>query len=136
MSDITVDDGRIAKKKKTDPFRQQNVRMRIRRGLDCLSYERFQYARPTGTEEGYQQTNSLMLFIAKYVAVNVDGLMLSKKKPLYDPSLHCKSVLLATSTREMASAAAGATPAPNGELEVTAVPANSTPRAPFPVTGS
>lgn len=88
---------------------------------------------------GYGQgvsNHSLMLFIAKYVAVNVDGLTVSKKKPLYEPSLHCKSVLLATSTLEMASAAAGAIPAPNDEVEVTAVPANSTPRPPFPVTGS
>lgn len=94
-------------------------------------YESIQYAKSRGGIN-----NPLMLFIAKYVAVKVDGLTLSKKKPLYEPSLHCKSVLLATSTREMASAAAGVIPAPNEELEVTAVPANSTPRAPFPVTGS
>jgi hypothetical protein len=114
------------------PFQQQSVRTRTRRDLDCLSTKRFNTPRTQGRYINY----SLMLFIAKYVAVNVDGLMLSRKKPLYEPSLHCKSVLLATSTRDLASAAAGAIPAPNEEVEVTAVPANSTPRAPFPVTGS
>lgn len=128
LSDITVDDWQV---EKTDPFRQQNGRTRIRQGLDCLGTRELKYA---GSRRGIN--NSLLLYIAKYVVANVDGLMLSKKKPLYEPSLHCKSVLLATSTREIASASAGEIPAPNEEPEVTAVPANSTPSAPFPVTGS
>ena len=74
---------------------------------------------------------SLILFIAKYVNVIVEGLMLSRKMPVYELSPHCKSVLLATSTREMAPAATGAIPVPNVKVEVTAVPANSTPRPPL-----
>ena len=60
----------------------------------------------------------------------------SVKKPRYEPSLHCKSSLICTNTCEILSAATGWIPAPNGELDVTAVPANSTPMAPFPVRGS
>ena len=62
--------------------------------------------------------------------------MVNVKKPLYEPSLHCRSVLTLTSTWDCLSAFAGLTFDPKDEPEVTAVPANSTPIAPFPVTGS
>lgn len=61
---------------------------------------------------------------------------MSVKNPRYEPSLQCKSAFAATRPSEIASAAAGVIPVPNGLLEVTAVPANSTPMAPSPVIGS
>jgi hypothetical protein len=61
--------------------------------------------------------------------------MVSVKKPRYEPSLHCKSALTLTRDAEMLLATAGVTPLPKEELEVTAVPANSTPIAPLPVEG-
>ena len=45
-------------------------------------------------------------------------------------------MLSATKTFEVASASAGAIPALKDDVEDTAVPANSTPKAPRPVTGS
>jgi hypothetical protein len=62
--------------------------------------------------------------------------MVSVKKPRYDPSLHCKSALTLTSVRDFTSAADGEIPDPKADVDVTAVPANSTPIAPLPVDGS
>ena len=62
--------------------------------------------------------------------------MVNVKKPLYEPSLHCRSGLAATNVCDILSASAGPMPSPKVEVDETAVPANSTPIAPFPVTGS
>lgn len=57
------------------------------------------------------------------------------KNPRYEPSLHCRSGLTETYFCDFPSAATGPIPAPNEDVEVTAVPANSTPIAPAPVSG-
>ena len=73
--------------------------------------------------------------IAQYVAFAWWGSRVSVKNPRYEPSLHWRSVFAPTRTVEILSAFTGAIPAPNEDVEVTAVPANSTPIAPSPVSG-
>jgi hypothetical protein len=72
----------------------------------------------------------------KYSAVTLCSLTVNVKNPRNDPSDHCKSGFRPISCWLSTFAGAGKMPSPKGEGDVTAVPANSTPMAPFPVTGS
>ena len=63
------------------------------------------------------------------------GSIVRVKNPRYEPSLHCRSSFPGAETYCVlkTSALSGLIPEPNDDPEETAVPANSTPRAPFPV---
>ena len=72
----------------------------------------------------------------KKVAFRVLGPIVSVKNPRNEPSLHWSSGFWPTNSLDITSALAGEIFVPNEEGEVTAVPPNSTPKAPFPVTES
>jgi hypothetical protein len=100
-------------------------RVRVGRSQVFHSIEPVQIQYVVCTSPGCQ--NPLAHLAVMFLAVR-----LMVKKPRHEPSLHCKSGLTATSCLLTASAVAGDTPAPRGEGDDTAVPANSTPIAPWP----